>query len=1168
MNPLLLLLFVCLPLMADELLTPARATLLSGTEFYPVSNLTDGSGLSEDPTKENFSLVTHAAASSSTAWTTNAPGGGSADYYALDSALAPLPMILLEFEQNHEFTHFIFWGYHFGRANGNEAKSFLLEFSNDGGKTFHQSVELFSQAISTLNATILPLGAPISANAIRLTLTDNWFEDFAGGDRVGLGEVRFLGTSTPNPYPILRVQRLADFGYHPSNPGSLVFDLPISNLGKMNNLSITASLQKGNLFFLDTQTLSIESEETQYLKITFASDLEGCFQETLKLETNDPDRPIVEVTLTVAINCSLPEVKQPQFSHEEGTFTQDFLLTLTSPTAGSTVIYTLDGTLPTPENSVTYTEPILIRSSTQIRAATHLPGQQPAYRSRSYILLSNDLLNYQSKLPVLLIENFNRGQIPNKNWTTDTQTGAGLRQVARQSAFLCAFARDPETSLASVTGQPQQTSRIGIRVRGAYSSTWNRKPYSIKTWKTGDDSGRRTHILDFDPDEDWILYYPDPNFDRSMLYNTFIWELSRQTGRWAPDFRFVDVFINEDGGPLQLSDRIGVYVFLEKPTRGKKRLNFEKLSADGTTGGWLNSINRMDPIPVDGFPSENGATSPQFFHTAGPNRIQTTPPNTSGRGDDIPRQYNAFINFEDPNGYRINPMQRDAIEAWYRHFEDVLFDEQMWLDRELGYRQYLDTTNFIDYFQLLTLAKQGDGLLLSMFPWVSSDDRKLRMGPLWDFNNGAYGGSITGTLYFRPDRLWYSRLFQDPQFQREYEDRWFSLRRGPLSNTNMASIIDSQAEELTPNLANQQAGLNAATWASRISSMKTWLQSRANWIDSNFLAPPSFSHPGGGVAADSAISIVKPAGQSGSLFYTIDGTDPLEFGIPYNSPISLKNSVRLSARLLTPEGNWSALISETFIIGLAAAPSHLVISEIHFHPSDEFPDTEFIELLNTSDQIIDLSLVRFTKGISFEFAAGTLLKAQERIVVVENQSAFISRYGDSINIAGEFSNFTNLDNSGESLTLTAADGSLITEFTYDDQDPWPQAADGLGHSLTLILPETRPDPHLSENWRPSVKLGGSPGFTDAKPFMTGSLRDHLLANSEPLLDNQRFSYSSLLAADEFIAVPQTSSDLLEWKDLPLPSQPETISPSGMASYSVAIPSASTKQFLRLSIRRR
>ena len=103
-----------------------------------------------------------------------------------------------------------------------------------------------------------------------------------------------------------------------------------------------------------------------------------------------------------------------------------------------------------------------------------------------------------------------------------------------------------------------------------------------------------------------------------------------------------------------MGDRKGVYVLLEKPKRDSRRLEFGELSEDGSTGSWINSINRMDPIPVGGFPTENGATTPQFFHPAEPNRIQTTAPNVSGSSDDI------------------------------------------WQDPDIGYRRHLDTTDFIN----------------------------------------------------------------------------------------------------------------------------------------------------------------------------------------------------------------------------------------------------------------------------------------------------------------------------------------------------------------------------------------------------------------------------------------------------------------------------------------
>lgn len=1149
-------------LSASELLTPTSTQLLSGTEFYPAANITNGSGLSTPPTVENYPTVVHSAASGSTSWTTDAPGGGSADYFALPPATAPRPAFLFTFPDIHDFTDFIYWGYHFNNPNGNEAKSFTLEFSSDGGNTFPDSLDLVSPAISQGAPTTLPFGNPFSANAIRLTVTDNWFEDFGGGDRAGLGEVRFLGVTAPNPNPVIDAQSLVDFGSFPSNPGTRTFNLPLANHGDINTLTVTPFIAEGGPFSSSPLPLSIPAGESVLLPVSFSSPVGGCFRDTLTLTTNDPLQPVVEITLLSAVNCTFPTPEQPEFSRDEGTFTEDFLLTLTSSGPEATILYTLDGSLPGPENGLVYDEAIPLTTTTQVRAASYYPGQEPAIRTRSYIRLASELASYTSELPIVIVDNFGGGNIPNKNWSTSSQTGGGLRQVARQSAFLGIFDRNPTSSTASISALPDQTSRIGIRVRGAFSSTWPRKPYSVKTWKTDEDSGRTIKILGMASDEDWILYYPDPGYDRSMLNNTFIWELSRQTGRWAPDFQFVDVFVNQDGGDLTLADRVGVYVFLEKPTRGSKRLDFDKLSDDGSTGGWLNSINRMDPIPVDGFPAENGATTPQFFHTAGRNRVQSTPPNTSGSGDDIPRQYNAFINFEEPNGYKITAPRRAAIEDWYRNFEDVFFDNASWRDPVQGYRRHLDTTDFIDYFQMLTLAKQGDGLLLSMFPWVSSDDRKLRMGPMWDFNNGAYGGSATGTLYFRPDRLWYDRLFEDPDFQREYEDRWFELRRGPLSNENMSAILEAQAAEFTVNLADQQAGISGSTWTSRVNSMKSWLQTRANWIDSNFLAPPSINFAG------NSVTIAKPSGQTGTLYYSLDGRDPIEAFLPYTEPITLTNSALVSARLLTTEGDWSALISDTLLIGTPANAGNLVISEINYHPAETAPDTEFIELLNTSAGTIDLSLVHFTAGLVFEFPADTLLAPGERILVVQDQAAFANVYPDDHRIAGEFAEFTRLANSGEQLVLNAADGSVISDLTYNDKDPWPEFADGHGFSLTLINAHSHPDPNLAGNWRNSTFAGGSPGHSDATDPAPGHLTQHVLGGTPQTIANGSFHYRVFLGAESFLTIPQTSPDLIQWTDLPVPTQPNEISPEGFASYALPVPLAADQQFLRLKIRSR
>lgn len=50
-------------------------------------------------------------------------------------------------------------------------------------------------------------------------------------------------------------------------------------------------------------------------------------------------------------------------------------------------------------------------------------------------------------------------------------------------------------------------------------------------------------------------------------------------------------------------------------------------------------------------------------------------------------------------------------------------------------------------------------------------------------------------------------------------------------------------------------------------------------------------------------------------------------------------------------------------------------------------------------------------------------------------------------IAGGFSG--QLKNSGEHLRFEVADTTVIADFTYGDDNPWPKGADGGGYSLVF-----------------------------------------------------------------------------------------------------------------------
>lgn len=205
-------------------------------------------------------------------------------------------------------------------------------------------------------------------------------------------------------------------------------------------------------------------------------------------------------------------------------------------------------------------------------------------------------------------------------------------------------------------------------------------------------------------------------------------------------------------------------------------------------------------------------------------------------------------------------------------------------------------------------------------------------------------------------------------------------------------------------------------------------------------------------------------------------------GHPYRARVRHKDAT----------GRWSRWSLPVQFVAAApdvsALTASVVISEIMYHPAPPTAgeaalgftedDFEYIEIMNTAAATIDLTDVRFTKGIDFDFAPGTQLAPGARLLVVKNPAAFENRYGPGKPIAGSYG-ADQLRNSGEEVKLSLGAGTAIRSVTYLDVDPWPAAADGTGRSLQLVAPQSRPDHALPQNWQASLATLGSPGGPDA-----------------------------------------------------------------------------------------
>jgi hypothetical protein len=189
--------------------------------------------------------------------------------------------------------------------------------------------------------------------------------------------------------------------------------------------------------------------------------------------------------------------------------------------------------------------------------------------------------------------------------------------------------------------------------------------------------------------------------------------------------------------------------------------------------------------------------------------------------------------------------------------------------------------------------------------------------------------------------------------------------------------------------------------------------------------------------------------------------------------------------------NWSEPVEFTTTepSNLTTLQDDLRLSELMYHPTAATDaerdlgfgtsDFEYIELHNRGTTTLDLRGVRFTKGIDFDFdgSAVTMLAPGETVLVVRNTEAFAARYGEGLNVAGEYQNngANRLSDDGERLKLSFGGGTPIIDFSYNDGGSWPGAADGEGYALVPVSLEEPGDLASPDRWVASAAIGGTPG---------------------------------------------------------------------------------------------
>ncbi|MDF1865882.1 MAG: lamin tail domain-containing protein [Saprospiraceae bacterium] len=166
-------------------------------------------------------------------------------------------------------------------------------------------------------------------------------------------------------------------------------------------------------------------------------------------------------------------------------------------------------------------------------------------------------------------------------------------------------------------------------------------------------------------------------------------------------------------------------------------------------------------------------------------------------------------------------------------------------------------------------------------------------------------------------------------------------------------------------------------------------------------------------------------------------------------------------------------LTVTLLTLAISVQAQIVITEIMYNnPGTD--DYEYIELYNNSMSAVDMT--GWTMGgVTYTFS-GTL-NAGEYIVLCQNPTLIDAAFG----ITSTAWDSGAVNNSGETITLSDANGNLIDEVTYDDAAPWPTSPDGDG--FTLVLCDVNSDNNDAANWSAAstptgFEIGGVPIFAN------------------------------------------------------------------------------------------
>jgi hypothetical protein len=338
---------------------------------------------------------------------------------------------------------------------------------------------------------------------------------------------------------------------------------------------------------------------------------------------------------------------------------------------------------------------------------------------------------------------------------------------------------------------------------------------------------------------DWTLI--SPCTDNTLIRNVFIFDLGKSMGLATVQYRFAEVFINQDGGNLEKIDHEGIYTLIQPIKNRKTTLNLKSLKPEDT-----------DPLKLSGgyifkFDQAVNDTDMLKLECTGSKKM------SGGFGGRIDTNATCFADLELVEPSNPNSQQIAWITGYIQEFHNALHAKPV-----EDWKKYIDLNSFVNIHIINEVSRDVDAWIRSHYMYKERNE-PIKAGPIWDYNFalGNYSTDLSG-WHCEENRVgsndWHLRMWKQPEFKSAVKTRYSEVRKTLLADAAIDKLIDDVRKpiinvaprnfEAWPMGKCSSGGFMApgavkdTTWSGQIDSLKIWTKKRLKSLDSSFATLP------------------------------------------------------------------------------------------------------------------------------------------------------------------------------------------------------------------------------------------------------------------------------------------------------------------------------------------